>query len=203
MKTFLNFTVLYFLTISALGQTNWRDTSNGLRISYPDTCVKLQKQANLKILPGTNHSRPLIIANGIIIRGEEVKEKLVDTIYIIKCPQSFEKFGNIGSLGVIYLETTQTFDPVPISNVAAIKQSHGSRQKIIYAINGYLFADTGLTLSRKAIKKVDILKGYKLQLPDTNEEVTCISIWTITRKEIKDDNSLPKPCRGVGFAAAQ
>jgi hypothetical protein len=203
MKTFLSFTVLCFLTISVLGQTNWRDTSIGLRIFYPDTCVKLQKQAGLKILPGTNHSRPLIIANGIIIRGEEIKEKLVDTIYVIKCPQSVEKFGNIGSLGVIYLDTRQTFDTVLISNVVTIKQSHGSRQKIVYAINGYLFADRGLALSRKAIKKVDILKDYKLQLSATKVEVTCVSIWTITVKEIKNDNLIPKPCRGVGFAMVQ
>lgn len=203
MKTLLNFAVLCLLTISVVAQTNLRDTSNGLRISYPDTCIKLQKQATLKTLPGTNHSRPLIIANGIIIRGEEIEEKLVDTIYVIKCPQTFDKFGNIGSLGVIYLDTKQTFDTVQISNVARVNQSHGSRQKIIYAINGYLFADTGLALSRKAIKKVDILKGYKLKLPDINEEVICVSIWTITRKEIKEDNSMPKPCRGVGFASVQ
>jgi hypothetical protein len=163
----------------------------------------LQKEAIPKILPGTNHSRPLIIANGIIVRGEEIKKNLVDTIYVIKCPQSFEKFGNVGSLGAIYLNTRQTFDTVKISNIATIELSHGSSQKIIYAINGYLFADTGFTLSRKAIKKVDILKGYKLQLQDTNEEVTCISIWTITDKEIKNDNSIPKPCRGVGFASVQ
>jgi hypothetical protein len=203
MRTFYIYIALTFLTISVSGQTNWRDTTNGLGIAYFDTCINLQNQANLNKLPKTNHSRPLIIANGILIIGDEIEEKLVDTIYVIKCPQSFEKFGNIGALGIVYLNTGQTFDTVRISNIVRTKQSHGSEQKLVYAVNGYLFADPNLYISRKAIKKVDIFKGYKLNSVTPDEAVTCISIWTITKREIKDDNLIPKPCRGVGFASVQ
>lgn len=198
MKTFFIITVFYISTFSGFGQTNRRDTTTGIRIAYPDSLIKLEKKSIPKILPGTNHSRSLIIANGIIIRGEEIMDNLLDSIYFIKVPESVEKFGNVGALGVIFINTRQRFDTVQISKVATIRQSHRSNQKVIYAINGYLFADTGIVLSRKAIKKVDILKGYKLQLADINEEVTCINIWTITKREIKVDNLMPKPCRGVG-----
>jgi hypothetical protein len=201
MKPLLCFITPSLLTLAALGQTNWRDTSSGLNILHSDTCVKLQHQANLNKLHKTNHSRPLVIANGTIIRGEEINEKQVDTIYIIKCPQSVEKFGNIGALGVIYLDTKQTFDTVRISNLATIKQSHGAPQKTVYAVNGYLFAHPSLTISRRAIKKVDILRNYELNTSNSDEAVTCISIWTITKKEIKDDNAIPNPCRGVSFAS--
>ena len=199
MKMLLNLIILFFSSATTFGQINWRDTTN----RYPDTCILLQKRASQKILPGTNHSRPLVVADGMIIRGDEIKEKLVDTIFVIKCPQSFERFGNIGALGVIYLETKQEFDTVSITRVATIRQSHGVAQKTIYAINGYLFADTTLKLSKKAVKKVEVFKNFSADFLDINEHVTCVSIWTLTNKEIKDDNSVPKPCRGVGFANAQ
>lgn len=200
MKIVFIVTVQHLLTIFAVGQSSWSDSSKSIVVSYSDTCYKLQKQADLKKIPGTNHSWPLIMANGIIIRGKEINKNLIDSIYFINGPQSFEKFGNIGSPGVIYLDTRQKFDALQISQIA--KESHGIKQNIIYAINGYLFADSTLKLSRKAIKKVEILKDYKLSSTDNNQVVTCISIWTITKKEIKKDNSL-KLCRGVGFVSSQ
>jgi hypothetical protein len=181
MKRLASFAITFLLTAISFGQTNWRDTTRRLS----DSCINLQNEASKKILPGTNHSMPLIVANGIIISGDEIKKKLVDSIFIIKCPESFERFGNIGALGVIYLNTKQKFETINITSVVTINQSHGARQKIIYAINGYLFADTILRISKNAIKKVEILKDLKVDSLDTNSEVTCISIWTLTKKEIR------------------
>jgi hypothetical protein len=198
-------TIILSLAFSNIiwGQNNWHDTSRGLQIQYPDTCNKLKGQSDSKKIPGADYSRPLILANGIVIRGDEIQEKLVDTIFVIKCPQSFAKFGDLGALGVISIDTKQNFESVVVTKIASIKKSHSANSKLVYSLNGYLFTDTTLKISTKAVKRVDFINNFKLANFATDDNTTCISIWTITKKEMKDDNSIPKPCRGVGFANVQ
>jgi hypothetical protein len=166
--------------VFSFAQINWRDTTRRLS----DTCKNLQKGSMEKTLPGTNHSMFLIIANGIVISGDEIKKKRIDSISVIKCPQSFTLFGNIGAFGVLKLKTRQKFDTVRITNVVNIEQSHSAQQKVVYAINGYLFADTTLSLSKKAVKRVEILKNFKHKSLN-GEEFICVSIWTMKEKKKK------------------
>jgi hypothetical protein len=182
MKLLSHFIVLFFLPGASFGQID---------LVVYDSCSQLQKQAQLNRLPRSDHSRPLVIANGIIVSIDEINEKLIDTIYIIKCPQSFQKFGNIGAHGVIFIGSRQVFNANPIRELARRKEG----KKAVYAVNGYLFADPDLRISGKAVKGLKTVHNY--QLPGTSELVSCFSIWTITKKEIRNDRAMPKLCRGV------
>jgi hypothetical protein len=68
---------------------------------------------------------------------------------------------------------------------------------IIYALNGFVFTDTTLLFSKNAITKVDIIENPSIINLETTKNTTCISIWTITDNELKEDASMPKLCRGV------
>jgi hypothetical protein len=163
-----------------------------------DTCFHLQNDANFKTIKGTNHSIPLKLANGIIIRIEELNTKLLDSIYVLKCPQSFEKYGNLGTLGVIYLKTKQKFKTIDVLKIMKSNTRHTNKSNnIIYALNGFVFTDTTLLFSKKAITKVDIIENPSILNFETTKNTTCISIWTITDEELKKDASIPKLCRGV------
>jgi hypothetical protein len=201
MREILITKLIVFLIFPGKAQIKLADTSLSASADSKDSCALYHQLAQHKIIPGTNHSIPLIIANGIVIRPEDLSEHLIDSIYMIKCPESFHSYGNIAAAGVLYLKTKQSFESVRITSLVKIRQSHASEQKIIYAVNGYLFADESLMLSRRAIKKIDIMKNYRLPPAGINEEVTVINIWTLTRREIKRLNDIPKPCRGIGLSA--
>lgn len=123
---------------------------------------------------------------------------MIDFIFIIKCPQSFEKFGDAGSMGVIAITTKQKFKTVTIGELAKQEEMESDRRQISYALNGYLITDTSQRISLKAIKRIDMIN--RKVAGEGNNATTCFSIWTITRKEIRQYNNRPKLCRGVGNA---
>jgi hypothetical protein len=186
MRTFLHFITLCFFTNTGLAQTG---------LVLPGTGTDRQLQKNVQTLRGADHLQPLFIANGAIIGGNEIKIKLVDTIYVFKGAESYEKYGGIGANGVVCIGTRQAFDTISISNLADDWYFKNENRRTVYAVNGYLFADPNLSISRKAIRRVNVFKRYRLDASD--EIVTCISIWTISKKQIRKDSKMPKLCRGV------
>jgi hypothetical protein len=167
-----------------------------------DSCYQMQYDSNFTVIEGTNHSIPLMIANGIVIRNDELNIKILDSIYVLKCPQSFEKYGNLGTLGVIYLKTKQKFKTIDVLKIKKSNTRHTNKSDIIiYALNGFVFTDTTLLFSKKAITKVDIIENPSILNFETTKNTTCISIWTITDEELKKDASIPKLCRGIYFSS--
>jgi hypothetical protein len=189
--TFLLFAFIFIISLQ-------KGTSQSPSAFPFDTCFHLQNDANFKTIKGTNHSIPLKLANGIIIRIEELNTKMLDSIYVLKCPQSFEKYGNLGTLGVIYLKANQKFKTIDVLKIKKSNTRHTKKSnRIIYALNGFVFTDTTLLFSKKAIIKVDIINNPSILNVETTKNTTCINIWTITNKELKEDASMPKLCRDV------
>jgi len=185
MRHILTIFLLFSLT-SLFGQTNWRD--NHLP---SDTCIKIANQIAYNSVSGTKHSNPLYIANGIVVRGQQLDTTLLQNISVLKCPEAFYKFNYAGVNGAILIQTKQKFKTVtPIS----IRESKSVRGQVIYALNGYYLTDSTLEISVKAIKGVDIFitKGSS----GINPSPTVINIWTLTKKERKPTTAL---CRGVGI----
>src|SRR6478735_8298667 len=76
----------------------------------PSICDDYFKSVKVRAIKGTNHCRSITMANGIIIRAEENNPSLLQHIEVINCPDSYKIYGNIGTNGVIVINTKQTFD---------------------------------------------------------------------------------------------
>jgi hypothetical protein len=184
-------TILFLFSLTTLfGQTNWRD--NRLPI---DTCIQIANQIANNSVNGTKHSNPLYIANGIVIRGQQLDTTLLENISVLKCPDAFYKFNYAGVNGAILIQTKQEFKTVtPIS----IRDKKGIEGKVIFALNGYYLTDTTLLISNKAIKEIEILSTKSVDNINSNQ--TLINIWTLTKKERKP---MPALCRGVTITNLQ
>lgn len=185
MRHILTISLLFCFT-TLLGQTNWRDN----RLPT-DTCIKIANEISSNSVSGTKHSNPLIIANGIVVRGQQLDTTLLQNISILKCPEAFYKFNYAGVNGAILIQTKQEFKTVtPIS----IRDKKSIEGQVIYALNGYYLTDSTLQISIKAIKGIDIFitKGSS----GINPSPTVINIWTLTKKERQPMSAL---CRGVGI----
>jgi hypothetical protein len=189
--------LISFFNIS-YGQSKLINSTSTVPIGNIDTCLKLVNQGNLRKLKDIKHSIPIIIANDIIVNINEIKAKLIDTMSIIRCPQSFEKWGNLGTLGIIQIGTKQKFKTIKVTKILEENHVDAKNPNVFYALNGYLFTDKNLSISKNAIVKIDIIKNPFFEDSTTNKNATCINIWTITEKEKKENESLPKLCRGVG-----
>jgi hypothetical protein len=184
--------IVFFVFSKQAFVQNHVDTSRNLEVRYNDTCYKLQDQIELRRL-GRVHDQPLIIANGVVVAAKELKVELVDSVTILKWPQCVEKYGDAGFLGVILITTKQKFRTVPIIELSYLNESD-DLTNISFAINGFLIDNTSLKISTKAIHRIEVIP-----VKDANKnETTCVSIWTITGKEIRQYKRRPKACRGVG-----
>jgi hypothetical protein len=173
-------------------QTNLIDPESGLKVV--DTCQLMYNMANMQKIEGTNHSIPYVVANEIMININEIDEKKVNTLYIPKCPKSFELYGNLAALGIIHIKTRQKFEVVKVAELMKKKRIKKYHEPILFALNGYMFSDTSLAISKKAITKVESVKIPSIQ---KGGFTICFSIWTLTNKEIKQNMAMPKLCRGI------
>ena len=105
-------TILFIFNLTTLfGQTNWRNN----RLPT-DTCIKIANQISNNSISGTKHTNPLYIANGIVVRGQQLDTTLLENISVLKCPEAFYKFNYAGVNGAILIQTKQEFKTVtPIS----------------------------------------------------------------------------------------
>jgi len=175
-----SFTILF-------GQTNERD--NNLPA---DTCLKISKQVQYNSISGTRHSNPLIIANDIVVRGQELDTTLIESISVLKCPEAFYKYHYAGVNGAIICKIKQKFKTVTPISIAKKKSIKG---KVIYALNDFYLTDSTLQISVKAIKLIEIINTKGIS--GINPNSTVINIWTLTEEERKP---LPVNCRGVVFS---
>lgn len=130
-----------------------------------DSCRMLSSKARATSLSGTVHSQPPIIANGVLLRTNEIDTVKIEETSIVKCPKSF---------------TTQNFETfTPLS----IKQKRSITGPVTYLINGYQTTDSTPKISVKAIKHIDIL--YATDTLHMQSRNTAISLYTLTRKERK------------------
>jgi hypothetical protein len=185
MRHLLTISLLFFLT-TLFAQVN-RDS-----ILSIDTCLKIENQISYNSVSGKKCSDALFIANGIVVREQQLDTALLENISILKCPEDFYRFNYAGVNGVILIQTKQDFKTLtPIS----IRNKKNIKGKVIYALNGYYFTDSTLQFSIKAIKGIDIfiMKGPSC----INPNPTVINIWTLTKKERQPMSAL---CRGVGIS---
>ena len=181
MRHTLSISLLFCLT-NLFGQTNWRNMPT-------DTCTKIANQISYNSVSGTKHSNPLIIANGIVVREQQLDTTLVQHISVLKCPEAFYKFRYAGVNGAIIVQTKEKFKTVTPISIRNKKEIEG---KVIFAINGYYLTDTTLLISSKAIKEIEIFSTKGVD--DININQTLINIWTLSKKERQP---MPALCRGV------
>ncbi|ULQ55836.1 hypothetical protein KJS94_14395 [Flavihumibacter rivuli] len=185
MRQILIVTFQFFLT-ALFGQTN-----SSYNHFLTDTCIIISNEISSNSVSGTKHSNPLIIANGIIVRGQQLDTTLIQNISILKCPEAFYKFNYAGVNGAILIQTKQEFKTVTPTSIRDKKSIDG---QVIYAINGYYLIDSTLQISNKAIKGIDVLIAKSSS--GINLSPTVINIWTLTKKERQSMLTL---CRGVGI----
>ncbi len=195
MKLILIF-ILFCVSNFTFGQTNWRDTTNGIPLNFSDTCNKIDKGAYLNLVTKSRHPQPLYVANGIVIRGDilNIDTSLIKSISVLKCPDSFNEFGYIGYNGTILITTKQEIDTVTPNSIkeSKFKKITGD---IIYALNGDFITDSNLKISTTSIKEIELLKAGTEKGNNINfRKFTCINIWTLTKDERKPTSVL---CRGL------
>ena len=100
MRHILTISLLFNLT-TLFGQANWRDN-----ILPTDTCIKIANQLSNNSVSGTKHSNPLYVANGIVVRGEQLDTTLLENVSVLKCPEAFYKFNYAGINGAILIHST-------------------------------------------------------------------------------------------------
>jgi len=177
----------YFLLIILLGLL-----ANRLFSQRIESCAELTKKANLERVIGTRHSSPLFLANGIVVRVDEIDSSLLEGVSVLKCPQSIEAFGNLGINGVVLIKTKQVFETTKPQ--IEIRKSHGTKSRIIYALNGFILTDTTLKISKAAIREVNIISNSRIDYGNRYRGYTCVNVWTLTKDERIPMSAL---CRGV------
>ena len=189
MRYILTISLLFCLT-TLFGQTNWRDN----RLPT-DTCIKIANGIPKNYVGKQIHSNPLIVANGIVIRGQELDTTLLQDISLLKCPDAFNEFGYAGANGALIIKTKQSFKTVTAFSTRQKKSIEGN---VVYALNGFLLSDTTILISKKAITNIQILSIDSKT--NNDEKVTCINIWTMTKKDRKPLAAL---CRGIRVSSAK
>jgi hypothetical protein len=151
----------------------------------PGACDDYFKSVKVHSLRGIMHCRSIIIANGVVIRTEENNPSLLKRVDVMKCPDSYKTFGDIGANGVIVEDTKQTFDFVIPSKVNIGNSSFYNNKKKIYFLNGFLITNDSLKISKNAIKRIEVLE-FKDYFETLNKsEVVLINIWILTKKELR------------------
>ena len=151
----------------------------------PAICEDYFKSVKVHVIKGTRHCRSILIANGVVIRTEEINPSLLQHINVIKCPDSYKTYGDIGTNGVILEETKQTFDFIIPSQVNFKKTSAFLNKKKIYFLNGFLITNDSLRISKNAITRTEVLKAKNYSEASNNDSTVLINIWTLTKKEVR------------------
>ena len=151
----------------------------------PGICDDYFKSVKVHAIKGTRHCRSILIANGVVIRTEENNPNLLQHINVMKCPDSYRTYGDIGTNGVIVEDTKQVFDFITPFNVHIENSSSFNDKKKLYFLNGFLITNDSLRISKNAIKRIEVLKpeNYKETLND--DKVLLINIWTLTKTEVR------------------
>lgn len=152
-----------------------------INFNPPDSCHKLWQNAERQRVSWQMSRAAVILANNIIVRANEIDQQSVDSFIFVRCPQSFEKLGNLGANGIFYFYTKQNFKASTLEKLSRVKRRH--RKNVIYALNGYLFAAPTLMMSKKAVKRIEVIKNFKTDSTGTQTGMTCINIWTVTEEE--------------------
>ncbi|WP_300565889.1 hypothetical protein [Flavobacterium sp.] len=151
----------------------------------PSICEEYFKSVKVHTIKGTRHCRSILIANDVVIRTEENDPSLLKHINVIKCPDSYKTYGDIGTNGVIIEETKQTFHFIVPSQVDFKNSSSYIDQKKIYFLNGFLITNDSLRISKNAIIRTDVVTSKNYSDGEDNDSTILINIWTLTKKEVK------------------
>ena len=149
MIRFLNMRLILALTLFFLS------ACSATKKMTPSICDDYFKSVKVQAIKGTNHCRSITMANGVIIRTEENNPSLLQHIEIINCPDSYKIYGNIGTNGVIVINTKQIFDFVIPSQVDFKNSSAYNDNKKKYFLNGFLITNDSLRISKNAIKRTN------------------------------------------------
>jgi len=148
-------------------------------------CGDFFKSVKVHTIKGTGHCRSILIANGVVIRTEENNPRLLEHIDVIKCPDSYKTYGDIGTNGVIVEQTKQTFYFLVPSQVDFKNSSSYSDKKKIYFLNGFLITNDSLRISKDAIVRTEVLTSKNYVDTVKGDSTVLINIWTLTKKEVK------------------
>ncbi|OQP46817.1 hypothetical protein A4H97_04650 [Niastella yeongjuensis] len=151
----------------------------------PGICDEYFKSVKSHTIKGTKHCRSILIANGVVIRTEEVNASLLRHVDVIKCPDAYKTYGDIGTNGVIVEETKQTFDFIIPSQVDYKRKSDYLNKNKTYFLNGYLITNDSLRISKKAIVRTEVLTAKSYSNGFDNDSIVIINIWTLTKKEVR------------------
>ena len=151
----------------------------------PGICDEYIKSLKVHTLNGTRHCRSILIANDIVIRTEENNSNLLQHINVLKCPDSYKKYGDIGTNGVIVEDTKQTFDFIVPSQVDFKKQPAYLDKKKIYFLNGFLITNDSLRISKNAIVRTEVVTSKNYTDIPNGDSTVLINIWTLTKKEVR------------------
>jgi hypothetical protein len=153
------------------------------RVNYiePDTCSKIEQSSGILYVGKKQHQQPLFIANGIVAGGGQYLDaSLIDTIYVLRCPEAFYQYSYAGVNGVVVMQTRQVFETVPLTSIRKKMRVEGP---VIYAINGYPLTDSTLYISTKAVEEIEGIASKGIVGSDRSTAV--INIWTLSKKERK------------------
>lgn len=151
----------------------------------PRICDDYFKSVKVHTIKGTRHCRSIIIANGVIIRTEENNPRLLENIDVIKCPDSYKTYGDIGTNGAIVEQTKQTFDFYIPSQIDFKNSSAYIDKKKIYFLNGFLITNDSLRISKNAIIRTEVLTSKNYTDISKSDSTVLINIWTLTKKEVR------------------
>ena len=151
----------------------------------PGLCDEFFKSAKVQVIEGTAHCRSIVMANGVVIRTEENDPGLLQHIAVIQCPDSYKTYGDIGTNGVIVIDTKQAFDFTIASQVDFEKSSSYSDKEKIYFLDGFLITNDSLKISKNAIKRIEVLKPENFGRTTNRDSTVLINIWTLTKKELR------------------
>jgi hypothetical protein len=151
----------------------------------PGICDEYFKSVKVHTIKGTRHCRSLLIANGIVIRTEENNPGLLQHVDVIKCPDSYKIYGDVGTNGVIVEETKQIFDFIVPSQVDFQNSSLYIDKQKIYFLNGFLITNDSLRISKNAIIRTDVLTSEHYAEIENNDRTILVNIWTLTKKEVR------------------
>ena len=126
-----------------------------------------------------------MIANGVVIRPEETNPSLLQHVNVIKCPDSYKIYGDIGTNGVLLEETKQTFDFIIPSQIDFKKSSAYLDKKKIYFLNGFLITNDSLRISKNAITRTEVLTSKNYANTSNSDGTVLINIWILKEKEIR------------------
>jgi hypothetical protein len=164
---------LLFSVIALRGQTIRR--SNRLPV---DTCTAMAKDLAAHTVDGAGHTRPLYLANGVVVNWQQLDTTLIEDVVVLNCTEAFRSYHYAGVHGVFSIRTLQQFTTETSVTIGKKMPAHDA---VIYALNGYYIRDSTLKIAVESIKAVDfhITKGG----PGINSTPAVINIWTLTTAE--------------------